>query len=116
MSSLISLLDDDSMGLDETTIHNIIMLASTDIVKNNLLTVTLDPVDANRYKGNLFGLLKNVVEIPNSAIYINMVINGYTSSLDYDGKLQLSIVNSDIAQNIITFLQEEKTLKTSMGI
>ena len=116
MPSLIELMDDDSMGLNSKTIHDIITMASTDIVKNNLQIVTIDPVDAIRYKGNMFGLLKNVLNIPNSALYINMVVNGYQSSLEYDGKLRLKILNADTAQYIVNLLQEYKTMEKGMGL
>ena len=115
MTNVISMLDSDGMGLDKHTIHDIISIASSDVVKNNTHIVTVDPVNANRYKGNLFGLLKNVLDIPNSAIYINMVINGYKSSLEYNGKLQLRILDPNVGEEVVNLLNEQKVLRKDMG-
>lgn len=115
MASVLDLLDNDSMGIDKDNIQNIITLITGSDLDKNVNSVNIDPVDANRYKGNFYGLLKNVLNVPNSAIYFNMLINGYTSSLGYEGSLQVKIIDANIAQKILVFLQEAKTLKANIG-
>lgn len=115
MASVLELLDTDTMGISKDNIHDVLSLIKGSDFSTNLMTTIVDPVDARRYKGNFFGLLKNVLGVPNSAIYMNIILNGYSSSLDYDGKLRITLLSNDVAQNIMVYLQEEKTIKANIG-
>ena len=108
------LLDDDTIGLDRDKVHVYKSLIDTKLIQDNITTVNIDPVNANRYKGNLFGLLKNELDIPNSAIYINMLVNDCDSSLMYDGSLNIKILNADIAESILDYIDEHETLLASL--
>lgn len=46
--------------------------------------VSILPIDAYRYQGNLFGLFKHMGVSPSLHVYA-MYLNGYTNPLNYDG-------------------------------
>ena len=98
---LLKLLDSDTDIVDSKLIHVWESILESDVIKNNLILQNVDPYLGSKYKGNLYGLLHNEYQIPNSAIYINMRINGYKSSLEYDGGLDLYLLDSDVLLNIL---------------
>lgn len=108
------LMDDDSFGLDSETIHILESFLQSLTENKDFITMTVEPVDANRYKGDLIGLLTNVFKIPNSATYLNMRINGFKSTLDYDGERQIKILESSKVEAILDIINERKTMKEEL--
>lgn len=100
---ILNMMDNDSLGIDTDSIHFWESMIGSDMVKNNLNTIEIEPSISNQYKNNLYGLLHNIYNIPNEAFYINMRINNFKSSLEYNGELKLNIVNPDIVESIIEF-------------
>ena len=101
---ILELMDDDSMDIS-TKLNKWEDYINSDIINNNITTIRIDPVTANRYIGDFYGLLHNVLNIPNVAYYINMRINNIHSSLDYDGFLDIKIINSEIIETIIDMME-----------
>lgn len=59
-----------------------------------ITTKEVTPVQAEKYKNDLFGLLKNELSIPNEFLYPHMLVNGYDSPSAYGGeKLRFKILD-----------------------
>jgi len=99
-------LDNDSMQLDDYSMATIESLLHTPIVQNNINEVEIDNYLTEKYINNLYGLLHNELGISNNAFYINMRINGYKSSIEYDGRLTLFILDPDITLKIIKAIRD----------
>lgn len=57
-------------------------------------TVTLDPAIAYKYRFDFYGLLLNEYSIPYETMIPHLIINGYTSSTDFDGtRLEVHLLN-----------------------
>lgn len=104
--SYITLMDDDSEHLDLDTIHKWESFVNTPIITDNLHVVQIEPYNANRYKGNFTGLLHNELNIPNSAIYLNTRVNGFKSSLEYDGRLEIVLLEPSITLDILNSIRD----------
>jgi len=102
----LKLMDNDSEFVTSDLLHKWESLIDTEIVQNNISTVTIDTYLAEAYKGNFSGLLHNELDIPNSALYLNTRINNLKSSLDYDGKTKLNIIHPDICFKLLNSMQE----------
>ena len=57
------------------------------IIKNKISysTHTFSMAEADRYKFDLYGLLRVELVLPEELIYPNILLNGYQCSEDYDG-------------------------------
>lgn len=53
--------------------------------KYDLEEKVVQPIDAYRYQGNLFGLFK-IMNIPSKLHFYTMYMNGYTNPMSYEGK------------------------------
>jgi len=100
---ILNLMDEDGLGIDAETIHFWESTVGSPIVTDNLNIIDIEPSVGIQYKNNLYGLLHNIYNIPNEAYYINMRINNFKSSLEYNGELKLRVVNPDIIEDIIGF-------------
>lgn len=60
----------------------------------NYTIETIENATAEKYAYDLYGLFLNFFKIDRKYIYVHMLVNGYTSSHDYDGeKLSFKILN-----------------------
>lgn len=68
------------------------------LVANHIISqATVSTVAAEKYKFDLYGLLKYEINLPEQQIYPHMIVNGYTSSWDYYGeRLRFDIIDGDI--------------------
>lgn len=58
-------------------------------------TKEISPVQAEKYKHDLFGLLKNELNIPKEFLYPHMIVNGYDSPSNYGGeRLRFKILDT----------------------
>lgn len=57
------------------------------LTKHVATTTEITPVDAEKYKFDLYGLMRNVLGIPDNLVYPNMICNGYACSTHYSGEL-----------------------------
>lgn len=58
-------------------------------------TKEITPVQAEKYKFDLFGLFRDVMRIPEQYIYPHIICNGYDSSQCYNGdKLRFDILDN----------------------
>lgn len=48
-------------------------------------TQTITPVQARMYRGDLIGLFRYVIQVPEVLIYPNIIANGYNGPNDYNG-------------------------------
>jgi len=103
---IVNMMGDDTMQLDAETIHKFESLLDTQLIRDNITMVTLEPYKGEKYKGNLYGLLHNEFNIPNFAIYLIIRINGFKSSLTYDGRLNLMILNPETVETIISNIKD----------
>lgn len=55
------------------------------VLKTKKVSRSVDAAKAYRYRGDLYGLLKKELNIPEEDITITIQLNGYVSSSDYDG-------------------------------
>lgn len=55
-------------------------------IKHSTGTTEITPHLANMYRGDLYGLFKNELDMPEEYIYPHIRANGYDSSGSYDGK------------------------------
>jgi len=102
---IFDLIDSDSEFVDSVMIHRWESVLHTDLVQNHLVTRSVTPYLGSKYSGNLYGLLHNELQIPNSAIYLNIRINGFKSSLDYNGELMLKILDPDVMLSLLDTLK-----------
>lgn len=63
--------------------NNIIPMIKNDTDK--ILVHEISKEQANSYKGDLMGILKNIIQVPDELIYPNILINGYKSSSEFNG-------------------------------
>lgn len=64
--------------------------------KHIATTVSVSVVDAEKFKFDLHGLFKFSLNMADYEIYPHMIVNGYTSSTDYNGELlRFKIINSN---------------------
>ena len=108
--TITDLQDEESLGLEDGVLQEIEGLLNSPMVINNISSRNIDSVLANKYIADLYGLLHNEFDIPNEAIYINIRLNGYRSSLDYDGRLSLSILDPETFETILEFIQQKQSL------
>lgn len=67
------------------------------ILKPNAKPQKVEGTVAYQYKGDLYGLMKKHLKIPEDEITINMHLNGFYNSSDYDGlKIEFKIIPSNI--------------------
>ena len=59
-------------------------------------TEEITTVDAEKYRFDMYGLFKHVLNIPDEYIYPHILANGYDSSYDYNGN-QLRIKMLDLS-------------------
>jgi len=102
---IFDLIDSDSEFVDSIMIHRWESVLHTSTVRDNLIMRTITPYLGSKYKGNLYGLLHNELHIPNSGIYLNIRINGFKSSLAYDGELELKILEPDVMLSLLDTLK-----------
>jgi len=94
-------LDDDSMCLNFNNLQIWESFLNTPYIDKNTTAIEVSPVDAINYTGDMYGLFHNVYDIPNSAIYINIRINGFTSSSDYNGARKLKLLSAEKVYAIV---------------
>lgn len=70
---------------DPEFINDTILYADKYKEKKHDTTLTVSPMDAYVYQGNLFGLFKSM-GVPDAYHVLLMQYNGYTNPHDYDGK------------------------------
>ena len=104
---VLKLMDSDSEIVDKDKIHKWLNLLNTPLINNNIKDVNIDPYLGVKYRGNFTGLLKNELQIPNSAIFLNIIINGFNSSLDYDGRLVIKLLEPDVLVGILEYIRSE---------
>ena len=66
------------------------------ILKENYITgeKEITPVQAEKYRGDLFGLLQNELNISQEYLYPHMIVNDYSSPTGYNGeRLRFQIIN-----------------------
>lgn len=72
---------------------------------------TVSVTDANKFMGDLAGMMKHVMGIHPDFIIPNILANGYNCSTDYDGRqLDFIILNENILRRLLTMLQRSKRL------
>ena len=66
-------------------------------------------VQAEKYRGDLFGLFKNELNINHEHCYPHMLVNGYYSPNDYDAKVLIfNILNVEMLKSYYSlFIKEE---------
>lgn len=104
---ILELMKDDSMLLDTINIHKIESILTMKIIQDNIKETPVIPMDAEVYRGNFYGLIHNVYRIPNNAFFITMRINGYKSSIEYNGELIVKILHPDIMLRILEIIQRK---------
>jgi len=104
---ILNLMDGDSEIIDKDKIHKWLNMLNTPLINYNINEITIDPYLGVKYKGNFTGLLKNELNIPNSAIFLNTIINGFDSSLDYDGRLYIKLLEPDVVINILEYIRSD---------
>lgn len=58
------------------------------LIENHVAGETeISPVNAEKYRFDLYGLFNNVLFIQPEYIYPHIIVNGYTSSYDYNAEL-----------------------------
>ena len=79
------------------------LIAKWNSLKDILLTkhivneITISPVAAEKYRFDLYGLIRAELGIKENQIYPHMIVNGYTSSYDYNGELlRFKIISNDV--------------------
>lgn len=102
--------------LDADRLNYYESILNTKIVKEDVREVTIEQVKADRWFGNLYGLFLNELGLSPNSVYINMRINGYSSSLDYKGELKLKILEPRAFNTIIETYLQNKALKKSLNM
>ena len=110
MISLLNLLDDGSMQLTEHRLHDWESLINTPLLLENTKEITIDPVIGLQYVGDFYGLLHNILNIPNVACFINMRINHLTSSLEYKGATTIKLIDPTALADIITYMNQRENI------
>ena len=108
--SILKLLDSDSMELDEFKVHQWESLINSPLLNNNISTVDVEHVDGDMYQGDFYGLLHNILDIPNSACYVNMRINGLTGSTEYNGFTKIKLLDPEVFENIQLFIKQRENI------
>jgi len=70
-------------------------------LEDKVKIVRLETGIVNTYVGDLFGLLNNELGIVRDAWYVIMKLNGYDSSVEYDGREWLLIPDPDAIEDIL---------------
>lgn len=55
------------------------------MTKYVVTTKTITPLNAEKYRFDLWGLFRDIIQIPETYIYPHIICNGYDSSQCYDG-------------------------------
>ena len=56
----------------------------------------ITPVQAEKYRGDIYGLFRNELNIVHEYVYPHMIVNGYLSPYDYGGEiLTFDIIDID---------------------
>lgn len=90
----------DILSYDTSVNRSLIAKWNTvkDILNNDHIVseIAVKTTDAEKYRFDLYGLIKNNFSIPEYQIYPHMIVNGYTSSYDYYGeRLRFKIINGE---------------------
>ena len=92
---------DTSNGLTLDIINkwnNVISKHLTDT--DNIISRDIDANIADKYKGDLYGLLVNELRILAQYTYPNIILNGCTDSGSYNGKITtIKLFNTTLLQN-----------------
>lgn len=110
------LMDEDSYHIDRDTLDIYESLLNTELLNDSVTTINVEPVNAERYKGDFFGLLHNVYQLPNFSLYLITRLNGFKSSLEYEGSLQIKIFNDDAISAIIDYINELNVVRNELNI
>ena len=81
-----------------------------DILRTSHISTELsvNTVAAERYKFDLYGLLRNELNIPTMQIYPHMIVNGYMSSYDYYGELlRFKIIDGNVLRQYYRLFTRE---------
>ena len=102
--------------LDEDRLHYFESILDSPIIRDNLKDIEIEFVKANRWYGNIVGLLINELKISPNAVYINMRINGYVNACDYNGETKLKLLDPGTFNIIIESYLQNKALKKSLNL
>jgi len=64
---------------------------------------------ANRYVGDFYGLLQELGRKVNT-FYIETVLNGFNSSVDYDGRTTIKLLENDFSKRILKLKPIESSI------
>ena len=96
---------EDTFSLSKETIHILETYIDSDLIKDNISEKEIDPVVAEQYIGDMYGLLKNKFNLPSEVIYLTIRINDYKSSVDYDGNRKLKILKPEVFSSIYDLVE-----------
>lgn len=91
--------------LNREILHIIESYGSSNLIKDNVVLKEVDPAIAGQYIGDLYGLLTNIMNIPPEAVYITIRINGYASSIEYDGRKKIYLLNPEVFSKVYSTIE-----------
>ena len=103
------------LGLSSDKIHYIESILNTPIVKDNILTTTIDAVTAERWYGNFYGLLNNELLISPNALYIHLRINGFNNNVDFKATTDIKLLDPDAFDEIEETYLRNEAYRKSLG-
>lgn len=82
-------------------------ILNTPIIIDNTKLTTVNEGISNSYTGNFYGLLSNELKIPQVYWYINMRVNGYECTLDYDGASTFYIIDPSVLEDCLNIIRNQ---------
>lgn len=99
--------DDNNLTFDR--IREFEGLLNTEGVKNKTHTITIPPAYALAYKNDFYGLLKQYLRIEPELFYFLLRINDYYHPIEYDGKREIKIPETEIFNLILTLIKDKES-------
>ena len=100
---------------DREMLHYVESLLSTPIIQDNIREKEIEPVLANRWYGNFYGLLHNELYISPNALYLHLRINGFRLNTDYKGSRKIKVLEPEVFEEILDAYEKNKAYKNSLG-
>ena len=85
-------------------------LLNTPAVKDKTHTVKVPPAYALAYKNDFYGLMKHYFHIEPELFYFLLRINGYYNPLEYNGKTELKIPETEIFNLILMLIKDKENI------
>lgn len=102
-------------NMTEEIVSKLAHFLPTIINESKYTTKTIEPVTADKYRNNMYGLLRNHIGISEEHIAINILLNGYSNSSDYDAEvLEIKCVDPSWLEGAMNILiaNEKKIAST----